>query len=456
MNESNTLHLEVGFDRRYVRRRHPSVRYLVVEATAPAAPDCEERELPPLNLGLVLDASGSMEAKDAGGSGVPLSRLEAAKQASEGVVRNLGEADGLALVSFADEAIAHLSSLALDEEGKSTAAAAIASLETRGCTNLHDGWLEGAEQVASYMVDHPNCRNRLLLLSDGHANRGITDSGTLADVAAGLRMRGISSSTVGIGIDYSTEQIEQIAESGGGMLHHAQYPAEIVEVVLAELRDMRATVIDDLEIGVDAPTGHGGGTDGGVAIEVVGLADHPHAAGACAVLGSLVGSATRRAVFRVFVPPGPADEVLTFRIEASWREAGADGRQTARTQVSMARARDEVVFAEKTDEPMAMEAARVWQADVVKKAIDLNRQGRYREAEDFTRQQLRHFRRFCRRFVGGEELCASLERTLQRVVMPMPEFSRKEIETAMYKRNRGTLDYRSQAPQAWEDYLDEE
>jgi Ca-activated chloride channel homolog len=455
MNEPGELNLQAGFDRRYVRIRHRSVRYLVVEATAPAAPDREVGDLPPLNLGLVVDASGSMGAQDAGGLGLPLSRLEAAQQASEGVVQNLGETDGLSLVSFSDEAIPHLSSLTLSAEGKETAIAAIASLQTRGSTNLHDGWLEGAEQVAHYMDDHPDCRHRLLLLSDGHANQGITDAGTLAEVAAGLRIRGISSSTVGIGVDYSTEQIEQIAEHGGGMLHHAQYPAEIVEVVLAELKDMRATVIDDLEIGVGTIDGHGGGADGGVGIEVVGLADRPHPNGTSAVLGSLVGNATRRAVFRVFVPPGAADAVLTFRIQASWREAGADGRQAVHTEVSLTRAKDGVVFAEKTDEPIAIEAARVWQADVVKKAIELNRRGHYREAENFTRQQLRYFRRFCRQFAGGEELCASLERTLRRVVRPMVESSRKEIETAMYKRKRGTLDYRSEAPQAWEDYLDE-
>ena len=158
-------------------------------------------------------------------------------------------------------------------------------------------------------------------------------------------------------------------------------------------------------------------------IEMTSFAGRPYPNGACAVVGSLVGSAMRRAVFRVFVPPGAADEE---------------------------------VIAEKTDEPVAIEAARIWQADVVKKAIDLNRQERYWEAKDFTRQQLRYFRRFCRRFAGGEALCASLERTLRRIARPMREYARKEIGTAMYKSTRGAEDYRSDPPRAWEDYLDEE
>ena len=166
MNE-DTLQLQARFDRTLVRQHHKSVRYLVVEATAPSPPEQEEPDTSRLNIGVVIDASGSMAMHDGGGvSGLDLSRLEAAQQASEGIVQNLDERDTLSLVSFADDTITHLSALGLSEEGKPTASAAIRELETRGCTNLHDGWLGGAEQVALYMEQHPECINRLLVLTD--------------------------------------------------------------------------------------------------------------------------------------------------------------------------------------------------------------------------------------------------------------------------------------------------
>ena len=450
MNE-NTLQLQARFDRTLVRQHHRSVRYLVVETTAPAPPEREEREIPPLNLGVVIDASGSMSHHDGGGaSGLDISRLEAAQQASEGIVQNLAERDTLSLVSFADDTIAHLAALGLSEEGKRTASGAIRDLETRGCTNLHDGWLGGAEQVALQMQRHPECIHRLLVLTDGQANQGIVDPHELAQIAADLRTRGISTSTVGIGMDYSTEQIEQMAEHGGGMLHHTERPSDIIEVVLAELKDMRATMIDDLEVEVTTMDGSGpSGAEGGIGIELVGLA----ARGTRAVLGSLVGNAVRRAVFRVHVP-AECEDVLRFRVEASWR--GEEDRETLQSEVMLTPSSEDAVYTEAWGQEVCTEAARVWQAEIVKRAIDLNRAGDYREAKRFAKEQLRYFLHYAKRLDEGEELVEKLERALHRMARPMREGSRKEISSAMYKRQRGKQDDRVMAaPREWDEYLED-
>ena len=454
MNE-DTLQLQARFDRTLVRQHHKSVRYLVVECTAPSQPEEDEREMPPLNLGVVIDASGSMEAHDGGGvRGLDLSRLEAAQQASEGIVQSLDERDTLSLVSFADDTITHLSALSLSDEGKHTASDTIRAIETRGCTNLHDGWMAGAEQVALHMEQHPECTNRLLVLTDGLANQGVVDPHELAQVAANLSMRGISTSAVGIGADYSTEQIEPMAENGGGMLHHTERPSDIIEVVLAELRDMRATVIDDLEINVDSMGdggSAGGGAGAGMSVEVVGIVERPAARGTSAVLGSLVGNATRRAVFRVHVPAG-CNDPLRFRVQASWRVE--EGRENVQCDVELTPTRDDAVYMEVWDQETCTEAARIWQADIIKQALDLNRAGDYRGARNLARAQKRYFRHYASRLDVGEELLQKLERALRRMARPMEERSRKEIGSALYKEKRGVSDYRtSAAPKAWEEYL---
>lgn len=455
MNEPVQLTLRAGFDRQLVRIRHRSVRYLVVEATAPRIEERRETPPSPLNLGLIIDASGSMSGADLLTGGIQLSRLEAAKQAGAGVVQQLGERDCLSLVSFADEALTHLARLPLDAAGKREAVAAIAALETRGSTNLHEGWLAGAEQVALHLQTHPECRSRLLLLSDGHANQGVVDPGVLAEVASGLRVRGISTSTVGIGADYSSEQIEGIAEHGGGILHHAQNPGEIVEVVLAELRDMRATCIDNLEVSVGLVGPGAGSSEGGVTVEVVGLASRPQPSGACAVMGSLVGGATRRAVFRVFVPEGPAGQVLHFRIEANWKAAGSEERQTEELQAVLTRAGDKEVFPEITDQALGLEAARVWQAAVVRQAVLLNGQERYQEASRYVGKQLKYFRRFCDRLSAGAELVAGLEETMNRIIRPIEHHVRKELAVSMFQTRVSVVDARCSSPIPWRDHLKE-
>ena len=85
--------------------------------------------------------------------------------------------------------------------GKHAAIKAIDAVRTRGCTNLHDGWMAGAEQVALHKEEHPEGIHRLLILTDGQANDGLVDPQELSGVAANLRMRGISTSAVGIGQD---------------------------------------------------------------------------------------------------------------------------------------------------------------------------------------------------------------------------------------------------------------
>ena len=450
----NTLQLNARFDRLLVRQQHTSVRYLVVECTAPTQPEEAEREMPPLNLGVVIDASGSMGVHDGGGvSGLDLSRLEAAQQASEGIAQSLDERDTLSLVSFADKALVHLSALSLSDEGKHTASAAIRALSIRGRTNLHDGWIAGAEQVALHMEQHPECTNRLLVLTDGLANLGVVSPQELAQVAANLSMRGISTSTVGIGADYSTDQIEPMAENGGGMLHHTERPSDIIEVVLAELKNMRATVIDDLEINVDSmgDGGTGGGASGGVSVEVVGIAERHTGSGTSAVVGSLIGNATRSAVFRVHVP-ADCSEPLRFRVQASWRVE--EGRENVQCDVELTPTHDDAVYMEVWNQEVCTEAARIWQADIIKQALDLNRAGDYRGARSLARAQKRYFRHYASRLDVGEELLQKLERALRRMARPMEERSRKEISSAMYKEKRGVSDYRtSEAPKAWEEYL---
>ena len=78
-------------DRPIINAAGESVRHLVVTIRAPERkPDPGQQRLP-LNLGLVIDASGSM-------SGPP---LESAKQATIDVIDALSDDDHMSLVSFA-------------------------------------------------------------------------------------------------------------------------------------------------------------------------------------------------------------------------------------------------------------------------------------------------------------------------------------------------------------------
>jgi Ca-activated chloride channel family protein len=428
------------FDRNPLNVKRAAVCHLVVEVTAPKAEQTSPQTPRPLNLGLVIDASGSMQAGDAElgfSEEFGRTRLDAAKTAGTGVV------------AFADETITHVAALPLGKGGRHSAMAGIAGLTTRGCTDLNAGWLKGAEHVAGRMATHPECRNRILLLSDGHANSGVTEPGVLADTAAGLRQRGIYTSTVGIGLDYATEQLEVLAEYGGGMMHHAERAEDIVGVILAELSDMRCTVLDDVEIALTV--GLNGAAAPASEVSVLGLVSEQHDGVTTAHVGSLVTGASRRVVFRLDLPAMTSPGPLPLTVSAAYRDAEGTERSTASCQVSLPMDQHSKTS---LDVELGTIVAEAWLAMVARRAMELNRMEDYREARSWLRKQSTDFNRYCRHLPGSGELVNQMRALCRSSVQPMQESSRKEITLSRYQHLKGVSDQRAAAPAAWNSYLD--
>jgi len=76
---------------------------------------------------------------------------------------------------------------------------------------------------AGKSVPHPEHINRVLLLSDGLAN-GETNPDVIASDVHGLARRGVSTSTIGVGNDYSEDLLEAIARSGDGNYYYIESP----------------------------------------------------------------------------------------------------------------------------------------------------------------------------------------------------------------------------------------
>ena len=158
---------------------------VLIRVQAPDAPKSGLPERPRLNLAIVIDRSGSM-------SGQPL--LEA-KRAAAFMIDSLKATDRASVVTYDDEVTVVAASRHVD--GTTYFKSAIAEIHSGGSTNLHGGWLKGAEEAAKHLA--PKYTSRVLLLSDGQANAGMTNVNGIALQVAQLGDTGVTTSTYGLG-----------------------------------------------------------------------------------------------------------------------------------------------------------------------------------------------------------------------------------------------------------------
>ncbi len=217
----------------------PSTLDLLVKIVPPA--QALDFKRPALNIGLVIDRSGSMSGR----------KIEEARQAACYAVEQLQMSDRISITVFDHQVETLVPSTPAIE--KSSILAFIASIQPGGSTALHAGWLQGGMQVSQYL--NPEHINRVLLLSDGLANVGETNPDTIATDVHGLAKRGVSTSTMGIGNDYSEDLLEAIARSGDGNYYYIESPQQLPDIFQTELQGLMATVGHTVSLGIEPQAG---------------------------------------------------------------------------------------------------------------------------------------------------------------------------------------------------------
>ena len=178
-------------------------------------------ELPddtPLNVTLVLDASGSMDQGD---------RVEIARAAADSIRRGLSDRDRIALVQFSDSVIWEL---VVDPTRPDASAArrSINQLRPRGSTNVQAGLDLGVELADEMRRERPNAYNYIILMSDGVANVDATDPFAILNRVGDRDDRNpLRLITVGVGIEnYNDYLLEQLAQYGNGWYRYLSTPDE--------------------------------------------------------------------------------------------------------------------------------------------------------------------------------------------------------------------------------------
>ncbi|MDZ8079131.1 MAG: VWA domain-containing protein [Nostoc sp. DcaGUA01] len=194
-----------------------------------------------LNLSLVIDRSGSM-------AGAPLHH---ALRAAESVVDRLEPDDILSVVVYDDE----VDTVVTPQPVKDKAAlkTSIKKVRAGGITNLSGGWLKGCEHVKKQL--DPQKINRVLLLTDGHANMGIQDPKILTATSGQKAEEGITTTTLGFDQGFNEDLLIGMARAANGNFYFIQSIDEATEVFSIELDSLRAVVGQNLKVTVELADG---------------------------------------------------------------------------------------------------------------------------------------------------------------------------------------------------------
>jgi Ca-activated chloride channel family protein len=279
-NNPPSVRLKGSLNCPYIPSRGGTV-YLQVAVETGAIARRDQRQL---NIAIVLDRSGSMGAEG---------KIENAKAALRAVIDQLRSDDILSIVIYDDEIDVLRPAARVGR--KEDVRRLVDEITPRGWTNLGGGMVEGYRQVRRYAS--PTMVNRVLLLSDGLANRGITDPAELARIVQRQREAGISISTVGVGLEYNENLMLALSEHGGGNYYFLESARNLASVLRNEFS--MATVVLAQDARVELQLGKHVRV-----IDVIGCAYRSEGDRVKLDLGDLYGGEHREWTVVLEVPPG--------------------------------------------------------------------------------------------------------------------------------------------------------
>lgn len=159
----------------------------------------------PTHFILLLDTSDSMNENN---------KLEHVKFCTSLMLKLMTPADKISVITFGEGSRVLLAAVPTDAAHCSSIAEAISTLETDGCTNLSAGLVSVSELLAT----DSGLKPMLLLLTDGHANRGVSKAHELKQMMGRVKERfpALGFSVIGYGLDHNAELLQSFASDMQG------------------------------------------------------------------------------------------------------------------------------------------------------------------------------------------------------------------------------------------------
>ena len=234
-----TLRLKLEPDRGFLLSGSP--QEVVVKIDLTAAGHKTKFKRTPLNLAVVLDRSGSMTG----------AKIEKARQAAMGLVDQLAPGDLFSLIAYSDHAEVLVPAQELQD--KEAVKSRISQIRPGGSTALHAGVQLGATQIQRHLSSRRI--NRVILLSDGLANVGLSSPRDLRQLGHALSERGISVTTIGVGDDYNEDLMAGLAEASDANYYYVKDTEKLPAIFAKELGELVTVAAREVRIEIICPRG---------------------------------------------------------------------------------------------------------------------------------------------------------------------------------------------------------
>lgn len=286
-----------------------SETFLLVEVTAPEATSVDARA--PVNLSIAIDRSGSMKGQ----------RLTNAIAAARGMLSRLRPDDTISLVAYDDTAELLVAPTTVDRIDRLAFERALSGLQSGGHTCMSCGLDLARAQVRR----RSGAINRILLLSDGVANRGLTTAAEMRLLGDVTRGEQTAITSIGVDLDYDERMLFAVSQASNGNHYFVEDPTGLPAVFEREAANLVGTMADRVDVDVEL-------AEGVELLEVIARGHRRDGDDRVALsFGSLGAGEDKSALLRVRVPAGLgartlADVRLRYRDLTEDREAEASGR----------------------------------------------------------------------------------------------------------------------------------
>jgi Ca-activated chloride channel family protein len=276
---------------------------VALNLTAARLPTDNNEPLPAVDLVMVLDRSGSMEGR----------KLNDACQAVIHLLNQLGPDDRLALVTYSNRTQIQSELMAMNSDNRRQLISVVKQIEAGGGTNLGGGLSQGIDMLLS--TPGSGRQRKLVLISDGLANQGITDPGALGRMASTAVESLFSISTVGVGLDFNETLMAAIADQSAGHYHFLEDPRAFAQAFETEFQSTRHVAAADVTIRIPLKPG----------VRLSGAGGYPirHENGMAVIHPGSLLSGQRRTLYLTFqVPTDVEKSIVIGRVHAHYRHHG--------------------------------------------------------------------------------------------------------------------------------------